>query len=42
MGENGEGTVLFKFLLTGLREATSELATSAEVGLKKTGILGQV
>lgn len=42
MGENGEGTVLFKFLLTGLREATSELAISAEVGLEKTGILGQV
>jgi hypothetical protein len=41
MGENGDGTVLFKFLLMGLGETISELTVDAEFGLEKPGVLGQ-
>jgi hypothetical protein len=40
MGDYGDGTVLFKFLLLGADDAVSELAVDAEVGLTESGMLG--
>lgn len=41
MGEQGDGNMVFQFLLTGLGDTTSELAIDTEVGLAETGMLGQ-
>lgn len=41
MGENGDGTVLFKFLLLGVTDTISELAVDAEVGLAERGMLSK-
>ncbi|WP_436902909.1 hypothetical protein [Halovenus halobia] len=39
MGTSGDGTVLFKFLLLGVGDATSEVEVDAEIGLSETGML---
>lgn len=40
-GEQGDGTMVFDFLLTGVRDATTELSIDATVELSADGVLGQ-
>lgn len=40
LGEQGDGTLVFKFLLTGLRERTSELSVAVTVDVAAEGLLG--
>lgn len=41
MGEQGDGNMVFDFLLTGVRDATTELSVDAAVELSEGGVLGQ-
>lgn len=41
MGEQGDGTMVLQFLLTGLRDAVSELKVDATVELAGRGVLGR-
>jgi len=40
LGKNGDGTVLFKFLLLGVGDAISEVEVDAEIGMSEKGMLG--
>lgn len=40
-GEQGDGTMVFDFLLTGVRDATTELSVDATMELSEDGVLGQ-
>lgn len=40
-GEQGDGTMVFDFLLTGVRDATAELSVDATIALSEDGVLGQ-
>jgi hypothetical protein len=40
-GEQGDGTMVFDFLLTGVRDATTELSIDAGIELSEGGVLGQ-
>lgn len=39
--EQGDGTMVFDFLLTGVRDATTELSVDATMELSEDGVLGQ-
>ena len=39
MGENGDGNVVFKFVMIGYGDINSELEVDAEIGLAETGFL---
>lgn len=39
--EQGDGTMVFDFLLTGVRDATTELSVDAAIELSEGGVLGQ-
>lgn len=40
-GKQGDGTMVFDFLLTGVRDATTELSIDATIELSEDGVLGQ-
>lgn len=40
-GAQGDGTMVFDFLLTGVRDATAELSVDATIELSEGGVLGQ-
>jgi hypothetical protein len=40
-GAQGDGNMVFDFLLTGVRDTTTELSTDVAVELSEGGVLGQ-